>query len=106
MYLHATRLGPILRAMIKSFADKETEAVWEGSRSRLPNEIQRRAVIRLLALNTASSVEALRSPLGNRLEKLCDDRAGQHSIRINDQWRICFRWEGTDAYRVEITDYH
>lgn len=72
----------------------------------MPSDIQRPALRKLLLLDGAESLEDLRSPPGNRLEKLAGDRAGQHSIRINDQWRICFVWNGSDADEVEITDYH
>lgn len=92
--------------MIKSFADKETEALWQDGRTKIPVEIRKRAVLRLQWLNAAKSVEAFRFPPGNHLEKLSGDRAGQYSIRINDQWRLCFRWEDEDAYDLEITDYH
>jgi proteic killer suppression protein len=93
--------------VIQSFRDRETEKVFERERSRrLPPDVQRRAHRRLLLLDAAETVEDLRVPPGNRLENLSGDRAGQRSIRINDQWRICFRWERGDAYDVEITDYH
>jgi proteic killer suppression protein len=93
--------------VIRSFRDRETEKVFERERSRrLPPDVQRRAHRRLLLLDAAETVEDLRVPPGNRLENLSGDRAGQRSIRINDQWRICFRWERGDAYDVEITDYH
>jgi len=93
--------------MIKSFACEETAAIWraEGSR-RLPAQIQQRALNKLALLNRANRIDDLRVPPGNRLEALKGDRAGQHSIRINDQWRICFRWSGNDARDVEISDYH
>ena len=93
--------------MIRSFRDRKTEKVFERERSRrLPPDVQRRAHRKLLLLDAAETVEDLRVPPGNRLESLSGDRAGQRSIRINDQWRICFRWERGDAYDVEITDYH
>ncbi|MEQ8250581.1 MAG: type II toxin-antitoxin system RelE/ParE family toxin [Oceanibaculum nanhaiense] len=93
--------------MILSFADRETEQVWHGFRSRkLPPDIQPRALIRLRLLNQAKVLEDLRIPPGNRLERLSGDRAGQYSLRINDQWRICFRWTEGGASDVEITDYH
>ena len=92
--------------MIKEFSGKEAEAIWNGHRSRLPGDICIRALLKLQALDAAVRVEDLRVPPGNRLEALKGDRAGQHSIRINDQWRICFVWDGTDAHEVEITDYH
>jgi proteic killer suppression protein len=68
--------------------------------------VRRPGLRKLLILDAAESLDDLRSPPGNRLEKLAGNRAGQHSIRVNDQWRICFRWEGGDAYDVELTDYH
>ncbi|HUG12388.1 MAG TPA: type II toxin-antitoxin system RelE/ParE family toxin, partial [Opitutaceae bacterium] len=72
----------------------------------LPPDIQRRALVKLQLIDAAVELSFLRLPPGNRLEGLKGDRAGQHSIRINDQWRICFFWNGTDAEQVEITDYH
>ncbi len=93
--------------MIKSFADTETEKLWRRERSkRIPHDIHRRALRKLTYLHSASTLDDLRRPPGNRLEKLRGDRKGQHSIRINRQWRICFRWMGNDAYDVEIVDYH
>lgn len=93
--------------MIKSFADKITAAVFHGyAVRRLPREVQLIARRKLLQVNNARSLDDLRVPPGNRLEKLAGDRAGQWSIRINDQWRICFRWEGGDAFEAEIVDYH
>ena len=99
--------------MIKSFADSETQLVWDGAGSRaLPQDIQRRAKRKLLMLDAASSLGDLRNPPGNRLEALVGDRAGLHSIRINDQWRICFRFVAGDddtesrIEDVEIVDYH
>jgi proteic killer suppression protein len=93
--------------MIRSFADKETELMWNGSRSRkLPPDIQDRALIRLQMLEAAESVDDLRSPPSNRLHELSGDRAGQHSISINKQWRICFIWKDGAAESVEIADYH
>ncbi len=93
--------------MIRSFKDAETEKVYsrEGSR-KLPTDLQQIALRKLRMLNNATNVNDLRVPPKNRLEKLYGDRAGQHSIRINDQWRICFVWRDGDAYEVEITDYH
>ncbi|MBI3941052.1 MAG: type II toxin-antitoxin system RelE/ParE family toxin [Acidobacteria bacterium] len=93
--------------MIRSFRHPETEWVFQrkGSR-RLPPHVARLAVRKLLVLDAAESLLDLRSPPGNRLEKLSGKREGQHSIRINDQWRICFVWRGADAYEVEIADYH
>lgn len=93
--------------MIKGFADAETEKLWHGARSRrFPPDIQQRALTKLQLLDAAVELSFLRLPPGNRLEALKGDRAGQHSIRINDQWRICFIWTGTDAEQVEIIDYH
>ncbi len=93
--------------MIKSFRDEETRLIYGLRRSRkLPPDIQQVALRKLRMINNATSLSDLRVPPANRLEKLTGDRAGQHSVRINDQWRICFRWEYGDAYEVEITDYH
>jgi proteic killer suppression protein len=93
--------------VIKNFADQETEKIFRGQHSRrLPSDLQRIALRKLVQVNAAASLEFLRVPPGNRLEKLSGKRAGQHSIRINDQWRICFRWRGGDAHDVEIVDYH
>jgi proteic killer suppression protein len=93
--------------MIKSFADKETEKLFRRRLSRkLPQDIQRTARIKLEILDAANILEDLTVPLGNRLEKLSGDRKGQYSIRINDQWRICFVWRSGDAFEVEIVDYH
>jgi proteic killer suppression protein len=92
--------------MIQSFADHDTEAVFLTERSRRWAEIARVAARRLQALDFASAIEDLRNPPGNRLEKLKNDREGQWSIRINDRYRVCFRWDGNDAWDVEIVDYH
>lgn len=93
--------------MIRSFAGKETERIWQGQSSRkFPGDIQERALRKLRQLDASRTVDDLRNPPGNRLEILKGDRAGQRSIRINEQWRICFRWENGDAYDVEIADYH
>ena len=93
--------------MIKSFRDAETEKVFNRRFSRrLPNDIQAAALRKLRMLANAHDVSDLRSPPGNRLERLAGDRSGQYSIRINDQWRVCFVWEGGDAHEVEICDYH
>lgn len=93
--------------MIRSFRDAETEKVFRRQRSRkLPPDIQRRAHRKLLLVHAAVRLDELRVPPGNRLEELARDRTGQHSIRVNDQWRICFRWHGADAYDVELCDYH
>ena len=93
--------------MIQSFADDETEKVFKGIVSKkLPPDIQRTARRKLVYLDEADNLRDLLAPPGNRLEALKGKRAGQHSIRINDQWRICFRWQQPHAYAVEITDYH
>lgn len=93
--------------MIKSYKDRQTEAVGNGLVARkLPQDIQRVALRKLRQLMAARVLEDLRIPPGNHLEALSGDRDGQHSIRINDQWRICFRWLDGDAYDVEIVDYH
>ena len=93
--------------MIRSFADRPTEVVWSGRRSRrLPVDIQAAALRKLRMLNNARRLDDLRVPPGNRLEALSGYRAGQHSIRINRQWRICFRWTDGGPSDVEIVDYH
>jgi len=95
--------------VIKSFADKDTEKLFEGRRSRtVPEQTRERALAKLIAVNIATNVEELRVPPGNRLERLRGDREGQWSIRINQQYRICFRFDSFtgDACEVEIVDYH
>jgi proteic killer suppression protein len=93
--------------MIRSFACKETERLFKDESSRrLPTQIQRMARRKLLLLHQARRLDDLRAPPGNRLEALRGNGAGQHSIRINNQWRICFRSQGEDALDVEIVDYH
>jgi proteic killer suppression protein len=93
--------------MIKTFACKETKRIFNRHFSRkLPQDIQRVARRRLEILDAAEVLQDLRIPPSNRLEKLSGDRQGQYSIRINDQWRICFEWLSGDAYNVEIVDYH
>jgi toxin HigB-1 len=93
--------------MIRGFADRETELIWSGHRSRrLPADIQAAALRKLRMLNQARVMSDLRIPPGNRLEALKGRRKGQHSVRINDQWRICFRWIEGGASDVETTDYH
>jgi toxin HigB-1 len=93
--------------VIRSFHDRDTELIWRGERSRrLPPDIQEVARRKLRMLNAAQSLADLRAPPANRLEALRGDREGRHSIRINDRWRICFRWEEQDAHEVEIVDYH
>ena len=93
--------------MIQSFANKSTAAVFAGIEVRtLPRELQQRAAAKLTLLHAASTVDDLRVPPGNRLEKLGGDRPGQWSIRINDRWRICFGFGAGNAFDVEIVDYH
>ena len=93
--------------MIRTFSGRDTKRIWEGQRSRkLPPDIQRVARRKLRMLNNAQDLDDLKAPPGNRLEALKGDRHGQHSIRINRQWRICFTWSGSDAFDVEIIDYH
>lgn len=94
-------------AMIRSFADKETESLFTTGRSRrLPQSILRRAMTRLYQMHFAKRIEDLREPPSNRLEALKGDRGGQWSIRINDQWRVCFVWTAEGPQHVEIVDYH
>jgi proteic killer suppression protein len=93
--------------MIVSFRDPESDLIWNGHRSRkLPSDIQSVALRKLRILNNARRLDDLRVPPGNRLEALSRDRLGQHAIRINDQWRICFVWRDNNAHDVEIVDYH
>jgi len=93
--------------MIKNFRSRETEKIWNGVRSkRLPQDIQQIARRKLRMLNNARSLNDLRVPPANRLEALQGSRSGHHSIRVNDQWRICFVWVDGDAVNVEIVDYH
>jgi proteic killer suppression protein len=92
--------------MIASFRDEETATIWQGRRSRrLPADIQAVALRKLRLLNNARRLDDLRVPPGNRLEALKSDRDGQNSIRVNDQWRICFVWRDGNAHEVEIVDY-
>jgi proteic killer suppression protein len=93
--------------VIKSFKNKETEKIYSREISlKLPRDIQQIALRKLRMINNAKNMNDLRIPPANRLEKLSGIREGQHSIRINDQWRICFIWRDRDAYDVEIADYH
>ena len=97
----------MLSAVIQTFADSETGRFYTAGKSRrVPTEIRKRAAMRLLQLNAATRIEDLRLPPSNRLEQLHGDRAGQWSMRINDQWRVCFRFRDGDAFDVEIVDYH
>ncbi len=93
--------------MIASFRDRETERLWQsGKNRRLPADLQRRAFKKLAILNAVVTLENLKVPPGNQLEALRGDRAGQHSIRINDQYRVCSVWRNRNAFEVEIVDYH
>jgi toxin HigB-1 len=93
--------------VIRNFKDKETQKIFERQRSRkLPSDIQQVALRKLRMLNRAETLQDLRVPPANRLERLMGNRDGQYSIRINDQWRICFEWQDGDSLNVEIVDYH
>lgn len=92
--------------MIETFGDKETEKLWRGQRTRFPAELLHRAISKPNLLDATTDLDTLRVPPSNRLEALKGKRAGQHSVRINDQWRLCFRWDAGNAFEVEITDYH
>jgi proteic killer suppression protein len=92
--------------VIKTFRCKDTEALFNRQRCPRFQSIENGARRKLIMLNNAQSLQDLRVPPGNRLEELHGDRRGQHSIRINDQWRVCFEWRERDAYEVEIVDYH
>jgi len=93
--------------VIKTFADRRTKELYElGRAKRFPADVSRRAARKLEYVDLAATLEDLRSPPGNRLHALGGDRKGQHSISINDQWRICFRFHDGDAYDVEVCDYH
>jgi toxin HigB-1 len=105
--LTAINMMFILCPVIQTFADSETEGFYTAGKSRrMPTEIRKRAAMRLLQLNAATQIEDLRLPPSNRLEQLHGDRTGQWSIRINDQWRVCFRFKNGDAFDVTIVDYH
>jgi len=93
--------------MIRGFRDNDTERLFRRERgSKLARPLQRAALRKLLLLDAAATLDDLHVPPGNRLEKLVGDREGQYSIRVNDQYRVCFRWEGGDAFDVEVVDYH
>ena len=93
--------------MIKSFGDRDTERLFQRQRvKRVPTDLQRPALRKLRLLDAAENINDLRVPPGNRLERLKGERAGEYSIRINDQWRVCFRWHAGNAHDVEIVDYH
>jgi len=92
--------------VIRSFADRETRELFETGKSRHWNPIARVAIRKLVQIDSATRLGELNAPPGNRLEALKGDRAGQHSIRVSDQWRVCFRWESDGVYDVEIVDYH
>lgn len=94
-------------SVIRSFRDSETQKIFERSRSRrFSAGVQKLALRKLLILDAAESLDDLRVPPGNRLEKLKGNREGQHSVRVNDQWRVCFVWKDGDAHEVEVVDYH
>jgi toxin HigB-1 len=93
--------------VIRSFAEKRAAAIFRDEPARgVSRDLARRVRIKLVQLHTVGRLDELRVPAGNRLEALRGDRAGQYSIRMNDQWRICFRWDGGDAHEVELVDYH
>ena len=93
--------------MIRSVRDERTLALRRGEAPKgVPSDVAKRAVTKLFMLDTVTRLEDLRVPPGNRLEALSGDRAGQHSIRVNDQWRLCFVWRDGDAHDVELVDYH
>jgi len=92
--------------VIADFGDKQTEKLWHAKRTRFPADLLQRAMNKLNILDAVTTLDTLRIPPSNRLETLKGDRTGQHSIRINDQWRICFRWDSGNAHDVEISAYH
>jgi proteic killer suppression protein len=93
--------------VIQTFSDRDTERLFHREPARrFPAELQRAMLRKLVLIDAAEQLEDLRVPPGNRLEKLRGDRAGQHSIRVNDQWRICFRWKDGNAFDVALVDYH
>lgn len=97
----------VIIPVIRNFADRDTARLWEREPvRRYPPELRRTMLRKLGLIDAAVRLDELRAPPGNRLERLRHDRNGQHSIRVNDQWRICFRWVGSDAFDVEIVDYH
>ena len=101
---HVTRYSS---AMVKSFADKDTERLFsDGACKRIPSDVAARAVRKLDMVDAAIQLDDLRVPPGNKLHALKGDRAGTHAIAVNDQWRICFRFEGEHAYEVALCDYH
>jgi proteic killer suppression protein len=104
--LAITHLKSTVRCMILSFADKQAEKLWQGKRNRFPSDLQDRIANKLSVLNAATVLDELRVPPSNQLEALRGNRNGQHSIRINQQWRICFRWDNGNVHEVEVTDYH
>jgi len=103
----AWRVALYNKVVIKTFKDDLTQKIYQRQPSRkLPHDIQQVALRKLRMINNATSINDLSVPPANRLEKLGGDRVGQWSIRINDQWRICFEWQKSDAYNIEIVDYH
>jgi len=104
--MHAKRASSF-RTVIATFACRATHQLWLGQRSaKIPHSLHQVALRKLTQLQAANSLNDLRIPPGNRLQALKGNRQGQHSIRINDQYRLCFHWEGREAYEIEITDYH
>jgi toxin HigB-1 len=107
MALARSNVSRYYAQVIRGFSDKDAERLFNRHRSRrLPANLQRNALRKLRILDAATTLADLRVPPANHLEMLSGDRLGQHSIRINQQWRICFRWVGTDAHDVEVVDYH
>lgn len=106
MTLDVSRKTWHLSSVLRSFGDKRTEALWKGERVPAFGGFRDKAERKLAILDAAESLDNLGALPGNRLEALKGDRKGQHSIRINDQWRLCFRWKDGDAYEAEIVDYH
>jgi proteic killer suppression protein len=96
-----------IKSVIRSFRGKDAEAIWQRRFvKRLSPELSRLAYNKLVLINAADAINDLRVPPGNRLEKLAGDRAGQYSVRVNDQWRICFMWSASGASNVQLVDYH
>jgi proteic killer suppression protein len=105
--LNALVIRHTYRSVIRSFADRRTAAIWVDRMPKgFPNDLAKVARRKLRMLESATGLEDLRNPPGNRLEPLVGDRTGQYSIRVNDQWRVCFVWRDGDAYDVEVVDYH
>ena len=92
--------------MIQSFKGKSAKVLWEDKRTKLPSDITWRAIKKITILDAATTIDSVRIPPSNHLEALTGDRKGQHSVRINNQRRICFRWKDGNVHEIEITDYH